>query len=119
MLKSQVDFVIITSKKCNIIVDMKGPKPLPKKITSKMTTQETKKYEKLQKEWIKTGDDMVKAQAKSVEYGRTIDTLKEPTAAQKKKDKSLIDAGFRAEEKAFKKADEYDAYKDAMKKKYE
>jgi hypothetical protein len=101
------------------MVDMKGPKPLPKKITSKMTTQETKKYEKLQKEWIKTGDDMVKAQAKSVEYGRTIDTLKEPTAAQKKKDKSLIDAGFRAEEKAFKKADEYAAYKDAMKKKYE
>jgi uncharacterized protein YnzC (UPF0291/DUF896 family) len=55
---------------------MKGPKLLPKKITSKMTTQETKKYEKLQKEWIKTGDDMVKAQAKSVEYGRTIDTIR-------------------------------------------
>ena len=101
------------------MVDMKGPKLLPKKITSKMTTQETKKYEMLQKEWIKTGDDMVKAQAKSVDYGRTIDTIKEPTTTQKKKDKSLIDAGFKAESKAFKKADEYDAYKDAMKKKYE
>ena len=98
---------------------MKGPKPLPKKITSKMTTQETKKYEKLQKEWIKTGDDMVKAQAESVEYGRTLDKLEKPTATQKKKDLTLIDKGFKAEEKAFKKADEYDAYKDAMKKKYE
>ena len=97
---------------------MKGPKPLPKKITSKMTTQETKKYEKLQKEWIKTGDDMVKAQAKSVDYGRTIDKVKEPTAAQKKKDKSLIDAGFKAELKAFKKADEYEAYKKKMEEKY-
>jgi hypothetical protein len=98
---------------------MKGPKPLPKKITSKMTTQETKKYEKLQKEWIKTGDDMVKAQAESVEYGRTLDKLEKPTTTQKKKDLTLIDKGFKAELKAFKKADEYDAYKDAMKKKYE
>ena len=100
------------------MLDMKGPKLLPKKITSKMNTRETMKYERLRKEWIKTGDDMIKAQAKSVEYSRTIDKLKEPTAAQKKKDKSLIDAGFKAELKAFKKADEYDAYKDAMKKKY-
>ena len=98
---------------------MKGPKLLPKKITSKMTTQETKKYEKLQKEWIKTGDDMVKAQAESVEYGRTLDKLEKSTATQKKKDLTLIDKGFKAELKAFKKADEYDAYKDAMKKKYE
>ena len=98
---------------------MKGPKPLPKKITSKMTKQETTKYEKLQKEWIKTGDEMVKAQAKSVDYGRTIDKVKEPTAAQKKKDLILIDKGFKAEEKAFKKADEYDAYKETMKKKYD
>ena len=97
---------------------MKGPKLLPKKITSKMTTQETTKYERLQKEWIKTGDDMVKSQAKSVEYGRTIDTIKEPTTAQKKKDKSLIDAGFKAELKAFKKADEYEAYKKKMEEKY-
>ena len=97
---------------------MKGPKLLPKKITSKMTTQETTKYERLQKEWIKTGDDMVKSQAKSVEYGRTIDTIKEPTTAQKKKDKSLIDAGFKAELKAFKKADEYEAYKKRMEEKY-
>ena len=101
------------------MVDMKGPKPLPKKITSKMTTRETTKYERLQKEWIKTGDDMVKAQADSVDYGRTIDKMEKPTAAQKKKDLTLIDKGFKAELKAFKKADEYDAYKEAMKKKYE
>jgi hypothetical protein len=97
---------------------MKGPKLLPKKITSQMNKRETTKYEKLQKEWIKTGDDMVKAQAESVEYGRTIDKLKEPTAAQKKKDLTLIDAGFKAEAKAFKKADEYDAYKKKMEEKY-
>ena len=46
---------------------MKGPKLLPKKITSKMNKRETTKYERLQKEWIKTGDDMVKAQAESVD----------------------------------------------------
>ena len=97
---------------------MKGPKLLPKKITSQMNKRETTKYEKLQKEWIKTGDDMVKAQAESVEYGRTIDKLKEPTAAQKKKDLTLIDKGFKAELKAFKKADEYDAYKKKMEEKY-
>ena len=98
---------------------MKGPKPLPKKITSQMNKRETTKYEKLQKEWIETGEDMVKAQAESVEYGRTIDKVKEPTVVQKKKDLTLIDKGFKAELKAFKKADEYDAYKDAMKKKYD
>ena len=97
---------------------MKGPKLLPKKITSQMNKRETTKYEKLQKEWIKTGDDMVKAQAESVEYGRMIDKLKEPTAAQKKKDLTLIDKGFKAEAKAFKKADEYDAYKKKMEEKY-
>jgi len=98
---------------------MKGPKLLPKKITSKMNKRETTKYEKLIEDWIKTGEDMVKAQADSVDYGRKFDKMEKPTAAQKKKDKSLIDAGFKAELKAFKKADEYDAYKDAMKKKYD
>ena len=97
---------------------MKGPKLLPKKITTKMSKTELTKYEKLQKEWIKTGEDMVKAQADSVEYGRTLDKLEKPTAAQKKKDLSLIDKGFKAEFKAFKKADEYDAYKKKMEEKY-
>ena len=97
---------------------MKGPKPLPKKITTKMSKTELTKYEKLQKEWIKTGEDMVKAQADSVDYGRTLDKIKNPTAAQKKKDLSLIDKGFKAEFKAFKKADEYGAYKKKMTEKY-
>ena len=98
---------------------MKGPKPLPKKITSKMNKRETTKYEKLIEDWIKTGEDMIKAQADSVDYGRKIDKMEKPTATQKKKDLTLIDKGFKAELKAFKKADEYDAYKEAMKKKYE
>ena len=97
---------------------MKGPKLLPKKITSKMNKTETTKYEKLRKEWIKTGEDMVKAQADSVDYGRTLDKMKKPTAVQKKKDLTLIDKGFKAEVKAFKKADEYDAYKKKMEEKY-
>jgi hypothetical protein len=97
---------------------MKGPKLLPKKITTKMSKTELTKYEKLQKEWIKTGEDMIKAQAESVEYGRKFDKMENPTAAQKKKDKKLIDAGFKAEAKAFKKADEYDAYKKKMEEKY-
>ena len=97
---------------------MKGPKLLPKKITTKMSKTQLTKYEKLQKEWIKTGEDMIKAQAESVEYGRKFDKMENPTAAQKKKDKKLIDAGFKAEAKAFKKADEYDAYKKKMEEKY-
>ena len=84
-----------------------------------MNKRETTKYEKLIEDWIKTGEDMIKAQADSVDYGRKIDKMEKPTATQKKKDLTLIDAGFRAELKAFKKADEYDAYKDAMKKKYD
>ena len=83
-----------------------------------MNKRETTKYEKLQKEWIETGEDMVKAQSESVEYGRTLDKLEKPTAAQKKKDLALIDKGFKAELKAFKKADEYDAYKKKMEEKY-
>jgi hypothetical protein len=97
---------------------MKGPKPLPKKITSQMNKRETTKYEKLIEEWIKTGEDMVKAQADSVEYGRTLDKLEKSTAAQKKKDLTLIDKGFKTEVKAFKKADEYEAYKKKMEEKY-
>ena len=97
---------------------MKGPKLLPKKITSKMNKRETTKYEKLVKDWIKTGEDMVKAQAVSVDFGRKIDKMENPTAAQKKKDKKLIDAGFKAEYIAFKKADEYDDYKKKMTSKY-
>jgi hypothetical protein len=44
--------------------------------------------------------------------------MENPTAAQKKKDQKLIDAGFKAEYIAFKKADEYDDYKKKMTSKY-
>ena len=36
---------------------MKGPKPLPKNITTKMSKTELTKYDKLQKEWFKTNED--------------------------------------------------------------
>jgi len=102
----------------NIDIDMKGPKPLSKRITTKMSKTELTKYKKLHKEWIKTGEDMVRAQAASVKYGRALVKIKNPTAVQKKKDQKLINAGFRAEHVAFKKAYEYDAYKKRMEGKY-
>lgn len=83
-----------------------------------MNKRETTKYEKLVKDWIKTGEDMVKAQRASTEYYRALAKIKEPTVAQKKKDQKLIDAGFKAEYIAFKKADEYDDYKKKMTEKY-
>ena len=97
---------------------MKGPKLIPKKITTKMSKMELAKYDKLRKEWIKTGEDMVKAQAKSVEYGRIIDKIVNPSASMRTKDKVLLTKGFKFEEKAFKKADEYNAYKKKMEEKY-
>ena len=75
-----------------------------------MNKRETTKYEKLQKQWIKTGEDMVKAQAESVEYGREIDKVENPTKTQLMKDKALLTKGFKLEEKA----DEYDEYKKKM-----
>jgi len=97
---------------------MKEPKPLAKKITNKMTTTNLAKYKRLMKEWVKTGEDMIKAQGKSTNYSRALDKMKNPTAAQKKKELSLIDKGFKAELKAFKKSDEYYAYKKKMEKVY-
>ena len=61
---------------------------------------------------------MVKAQAESTDYSRTLDKIKNPTTVQKKKDLTLIDKGFKAEFKAFKKSDEYGAYKKKMEEKY-
>ena len=95
---------------------MTGQKPLPQKITVKMTTRETNKYEKLTKEWIKTDKEMMKAQADEVIYGRKLP--KEPTKAQLAKEQKLINAGFRAGYFAFKKADEYHDYKKKMMRKY-
>lgn len=94
------------------------PTPLRKKIINKMTETELARYEKLQREWMKTGEEMVKAHAVSAEYSRKLDKMKNPTAAQKRKDQKLINAGFRAEYIAFKKADEYVAFKKKMEGKY-
>jgi len=95
---------------------MKGSKPLSQKVIAKMDKRELAKYEKLTKEWIKTGDEMEKVQADAVIYGRKLP--KEPTKAQLAKEQKLINAGFRAEYFAFKKSDEYHTFKVAMTKKY-
>ena len=97
---------------------MKGPKPLPKKILSELNKGETTKYEKLREKWVKTGEDMNQTQRDSVQYGRKIDKIKEPTAAQKKKDQKLIDAAFRAFDKASRVEDDYVAFGNKMRKKY-
>ncbi|QIG59568.1 hypothetical protein [Dishui Lake phycodnavirus 2] len=91
-------------------------KPLSQKVIAKMDKRELAKYEKLRKEWIKTGDEMEKVQADAVIYGRKLPN--KPTKAQLAKEQKLINAGFRAEYFAFKKADEYHAFKVAMTKKY-
>lgn len=96
----------------------KGPKPLPKKIVSEMNKREITQYERLVREWVKTGEEMVKAQAESSIYSRKLDKVKEPTATQRKKEQKLIDAGFRTEYRAFKKSDEYEDFKKKVQKKY-
>lgn len=93
-------------------------KLLPKKIISEMTKTEVSTYKKLKNDNVKTGDDMLKAQAKSVIYSRKLDKVKNPTATQKKMDQKLINAGFKAEYVAFKKADEHRAYMNKMRQKY-
>jgi len=97
---------------------MKGPKPLPKKIIEKLNKKETTKYEKLQNDWIKTGEDMNQTQRDSVQYGRKIDKIKEPTAAQQKKDQRLITKAFKAWDKASRVEDDYTEFVGKMKKKY-
>lgn len=92
------------------------PKLLPKYIESKMTARELGKYAKLQKEWISTGKDMDRAQEMASLYIRK--HAKNPTPTQKKRKQHLIDMGLKAEYYAFKKADEWGAFKDRMKKKY-
>lgn len=92
------------------------PQLLPKYIESKMTASELGKYAKLKKEWISTGKDMDRAQEKASLYIRKHATPLTPT--QKKRKQYLIDMGLRAEYYAFKKADEWGAFKDRMKKKY-
>ena len=47
----------------------------------------------------------------------TVSTLEEYSSSKEERQK-LIDAGFKAESKAFKKADEYDEYKKKMEEKY-
>jgi len=88
---------------------------LPKNVISKMNAREMKTYNKLMKEFVDTGKAMEKAQEEASMYVRK---MKNPTTLQQKKAKRLMNAGFRAEYFAFKKADEWDAFKTKMKKKY-
>ena len=97
---------------------MTKPKLLPKRITSKMTEPEIKKYERLQKEWVKTGDDMLNAHEKATIYIHKVDKSNKVSSAMKKKQQDLINEGFRLEYIAFKKADEYSEFKQRMINKY-
>jgi len=92
---------------------------LTKKITSQMSKREITKYERLMKEADKLFDHMDKVQRAATQYGRKIDKPgAEPTAAQKKKEQKMINAGFRAMYFAHKKDDELCKFKKDIKKKY-
>ena len=92
---------------------------LTKKITSQMNKREITKYERLMKEVDKLFDHMDKVQRAATQYGRKIDKIKEPTAAQEKKEQKMINDGFRAMYFAHKKDDELSKFKKDIKKKYE
>jgi len=92
---------------------------LPKKTLTKMNKREITKYERLMKESNKLFDHMDKVQRAATQYGRKIDKIKEPTAAQKKKEQKMINDGFRAMHFAHKKNDELSKFKKDIKKKYE
>ena len=63
---------------------------LPKKTLAKMNKREITKYERLMKEVDKLFDHMDKVQRAATQYGRKIDKIKEPTAAQEKKEQKMI-----------------------------
>ena len=92
---------------------------LPKKTLTKMNKREITKYERLMKEVDKLFDHMDKVQRAATQYGRKIDKIKEPTAAQEKKEQKMINDGFRAMYFAHKKDDELSKFKNDIKKKYE
>ncbi len=92
---------------------------LPKKTLSKMNKREITKYERLMKEVDKLFDHMDKVQRAATQYGRKIDKIKKPTAAQEKKEQKMINDGFRAMYFAHKKDDELSKFKKDIKKKYE
>tara|TARA_Y100001970_G_C14119243_1_gene795350 strand:+ start:204 stop:500 length:297 start_codon:yes stop_codon:yes gene_type:complete len=93
-------------------------KPLSKKIVSKMSKQDYVKYNKLKKEHIQTGENMVRIQAEAVIYSRKLLTIKEPTKAQKDMELQLNDRGFKAMHNAFQKTDELRKFLETMQKKY-
>ena len=92
---------------------------LPKKTLTKMNKREITKYERLMKEVDKLFDHMDKVQRAATQYGRKIDKIKKPTAAQEKKEQKMINDGFRAMYFAHKKDDELSKFKNDIKKKYE
>ena len=92
---------------------------LSKKTLAKMNKREITKYERLMKEADKLFDHMDKVQRAATQYGRKIDKIKEPTAAQEKKEQKMINDGFRAMYFAHKKDDELSKFKNDIKKKYE
>ena len=86
-------------------------KPLPKKVTSKMTLREKTKLARLEKEFKKIGDDMEKVQSKATQYTRK---HKNPTTAQVKRQQVLDNAGLKAFYFFNKKADELNAFREKL-----
>lgn len=88
------------------------------RVWTKMTIQEEKKAKKLLKDVDNAFKLMEKYQGESTNYSRKFYKLKNPTASQIKKEKSLIDRGFKYEKKAFDKSYKYNKYMIYLEKKY-
>ena len=93
-------------------------KPLPKRIREKMTKSELIKHDRLIKEDDKLYERMDNLESEAADYSRKVYKMKNPTAAQLKKEQKMAEAGFRAMFFSRKKADELHKFKKNMKTKY-
>ena len=85
---------------------------------SKMTTQEKKKLNKLQKDYLNVFKLSDKIEEESNKYTRKIYKLKKPTAIQVKKARALRNKGSKTLKKGLDKAYKYDMYWDKLELKY-
>tara|TARA_B000000441_G_C21605320_1_gene268357 strand:+ start:48 stop:386 length:339 start_codon:yes stop_codon:yes gene_type:complete len=85
---------------------------------SKMTTQEKKKLNKLQKDYLNMFNLSDKIKEESNKYSRKIYKSKKPTAIQVKKARALRNKGSKTLKKGLDKAYKYDMYWDNLELKY-
>jgi hypothetical protein len=92
-------------------------KALPKTILSKLTTAEIKKLEKLQDNYVKTGDKMEEVQAISSVAMRK-EMKERPGQPWSAATQQKINKGFKCMSMYYQASDELKAYMEEMRKKY-